>query len=606
MQTYWHDFHIPVMGTGHSVDTPIRVAPFGISSAISIVDHLLLEKIRQFYCEKFDFPFTRISRTEWDARAKMITAYLNMVEKIVQMKMEAIKSQPFFGMNDKTKYFNLLPDMSPLKQAYDRLMGIESPEERKALEAELNEKMTPGAIDVNIMVKVDRPGCDGAGKPLAEEFSDAKAALRGYADSVLKSSVIFSAGINQSLYNYAARFNDFYRDKTGELKKKITVKVSDFRSAMIQGKYLARKGLEVSEFRIESGLNCGGHAFASNGHLLPSLLNEFRDKRDQLTRQFQPAILKFYKKMGWDYPESALEERPLVTVQGGIGTNGEARRMTEDYGMDRTGWASPFLLVPEATPVDRTTLTLLKDSEEADLYVSGASPMGVPFNNIRRSGSDRWTRRHAADGSPGSACPKGLLMAPTPFGSRPVCTASKGFQSDRIHEIGDLDLADAEKVRRRDAVTEKVCLCEHLGNGAMIALGIKPEVGSPQAICPGPNIAWFRGEYSLQEMVDHIYGRGRSLVPPERPHMFCKELEMYVDYFEKLVSEGRDTDRWAERVFDFKENLEKGMAHCLEAAGKHPFPGENLASIAPCVARQKARLAGILERFESELKDTPN
>ena len=26
-----HSFHIPVMGTGHSVDTPIRVAPFGIS-----------------------------------------------------------------------------------------------------------------------------------------------------------------------------------------------------------------------------------------------------------------------------------------------------------------------------------------------------------------------------------------------------------------------------------------------------------------------------------------------------------------------------------------------------------------------------------------------
>ena len=41
-----HSFHIPVMGTGHSVDTPIRVAPFGISSVISLVDDLLLEKIR--------------------------------------------------------------------------------------------------------------------------------------------------------------------------------------------------------------------------------------------------------------------------------------------------------------------------------------------------------------------------------------------------------------------------------------------------------------------------------------------------------------------------------------------------------------------------------
>jgi len=606
MQTYWHDFHIPVMGTGHSVDTPIRVAPLGIASAISIVDHLLLERIRRFYCEKFDFPYTRISRTEWDARARMITAYLNTVEKIVRIKMDAIKKQPFFAANDKAKYFNLLPDFSPLKDAYNRLMGIKNPAERKNLEAELTEKMTPGAIDVNIMVKVDRPGFDADGNPLSEEFSDAKAALRGYAGSVLESSVIFSAGINQSLYNYMARFGDFYRDKTGELKKKITVKVSDFRSAMIQGKYLARKGLEVSEFRIESGLNCGGHAFASNGQLLPSLLHEFREKRDQLAQQFRPAILKFYKKMGREYPESALDERPLITVQGGIGTNGEARRLTEDYGMDRTGWASPFLLVPEATPVDRSTLDLLKASEEADLYLSGASPMGVPFNNIRRSGSDCYTRQRAEGGTPGSACPKGLLMAPSPYGAQPVCTASKRFQTDRIREIAALDVVDAEKTRRGAAVTEKVCLCEHLGNGALIALGIKPEAGSPQAICPGPNIAWFRGEYTLQEMVDHIYGRGESLVPAERPHMFCKELEMYVDALEKLVEGAGEADRWADAVVAFRENIEKGMAHCLQLAEKTPYPGENLASVAPCVARQKARLAGIVAAFENRLKDAPN
>lgn len=606
MQTYWHDFHIPVMGTGHSVDTPIRVAPFGIASAISIVDHLLLERIRRFYCEKFDLPFTRIARTEWDARARMITAYLDTVEAIVQMKMAAIRSHPFFKENDKAKYFSLLPDLSPLKAAYNRLMGTENAAERKTLEAELTEQMTPGAIDVNIMVKVDRPGIDADGNPLPEEFSDAKAALRGYAHSVLESSVIFSAGINQSLYNYMARFKDFYRDKAGGLKKKITVKVSDFRSAMIQGKYLARKGLEVSEFRIESGLNCGGHAFASNGHLLPSLLHEFREKRDQLARQFQPAVLKFYKKMGWDYPESALGERPLITVQGGIGTHGEALRLTEDYGMDRTGWASPFLLVPEATPVDRSTLELLKASGEEDLYLSGASPMGVPFNNIRRSGSDRHTRRKAEGGAPGSACPKGLLMAPTPYGDQPICTASKQFQAARIREIAELDVVDAEKARRGAAVTEKVCLCEHLGNGALIALGIKPEAGSPQAICPGPNIAWFRGEYTLQEMVDHIYGRGDSLLPAHRPHMFCKELEMYVDALEKLVEGDADADRWAAGVTAFRENIEKGMDHCLQLARKTPYPGENLASIAPCVARQRERVAGIVAAFEHKLKNTPN
>ena len=49
-----HTIHIPVMGTGFSIDTPIRVAPFGISSVMSIMDDMLVEKIRKHYCEKFN------------------------------------------------------------------------------------------------------------------------------------------------------------------------------------------------------------------------------------------------------------------------------------------------------------------------------------------------------------------------------------------------------------------------------------------------------------------------------------------------------------------------------------------------------------------------
>lgn len=54
---------------------------------------------------------------------------------------------------------------------------------------------------------------------------------------------------------------------------------------------------------------------------------------------------------------------------------------------------------------------------------------------------------------------------------------------------------------------------------------------------PGTEPRWliFDREYSLQELIDHIYGRGKSLVPANRPHMFTKDLFMYVDYFEKLV-----------------------------------------------------------------------
>ena len=337
MKNYYHEFHIPVMGTGHSVDTPVRVACLGITSVISLVDDLLLEKIRKYYSEKFSLPYYRIPANENDGRAKRITAYLETVQEIVRIKMDRIKKQPFFKNNEKSKYFDLLPEESPLKKAYKKLLNMKEGSKRVALEKDLTNKMKPGSIDVNIMVKLDRIIFDSNGEPLSDEFSDAKTGLRGYAESTLKSSIVFSAGINQRLFNYMARFRDFYRDKTGQIKKKIILKVSDFRSALIQGKFLAKRGLEVHEFRIESGLNCGGHAFASNGILLPTVLKEFKEKRQDLADEFLPLIKKYYKKMGLEYPESARNDSPLITVQGGIGNNGEVRRLREDFGMDLTG-----------------------------------------------------------------------------------------------------------------------------------------------------------------------------------------------------------------------------------------------------------------------------
>ena len=88
--------------------------------------------------------------------------------------------------------------------------------------------------------------------------------------------------MNPRLYGYIAQFDDFFPDKEGYIKKKIILKVSDFRSAIIQGKFLAKKGLWVSEYRIESGLNCGGHAFATEGFLMGPILAEFRDRRQEL------------------------------------------------------------------------------------------------------------------------------------------------------------------------------------------------------------------------------------------------------------------------------------------------------------------------------------
>ena len=595
-----HTFHIPVMGTGHSIDTPIRVAPLGITSVISLVDDLLLEKVRKYYSEKYGLHYVKIPRDEEDGRATRITAYLDTVREIVQNKMEEIRKQSFFEDNNKRKYFELLPPEAPLKKKYNKFLTMEAGHERDALEKDLTISMQPGAIDVNIMVKLDRTNFDSNGDPLTDEFSDAKAALRGYANSGLRSGIVFSAGINQRLFSYMARFRDFYRDKMGHIKKRIILKVSDFRSAFIQGKFLAKKGLEVYEFRIESGLNCGGHAFATNGILLPSVLKEFKEKCKNLTAEFQPLIQKYYKKMGWKYPESALKNRPLITVQGGIGTHGEVRRLKEDFNIDLTGWASPFLLVPETTRVDASTRELLRQAQEEELYLSDVSPLGIPFNNVRNTGSEIWTRKRVQEGRPGSHCFKSILVSNTEFTEKPICLASRKYQKTKLEEINKMAVSEDEKAELSRKVMQKTCICDHLGNGALIDLGIAGEKNSPQAICPGPNITWFNKFYTLQEMVDHIYGRGPSLISSRRPHMFAKETVMYVDYFEEQVANCSYSHKEIKTLKEFKKNLEAGMSLCLKIAQKQPYQGENLESISTCVEQQRARLQSICRGFEKE------
>jgi len=587
-----HHFHIPVMGLGHSVDSPIRVAPLGINSVISIVDDLLLEKIRKYYYQINGLKYNNIPVSAHDGRARRITAYLNLVQKIVQQKFNDIKALPLFQHSDKDRYFQMLPESHPLKTKYNVIAGMaDSASQEQAID-ELTRDMTPGSIDVNIMSKVDALNYDSNDQPLSAEFSDANAALRGFANSKLDSAVVLSAGFNPRLYGYLAEFKDFYRNSDGNIKKKIILKVSDFRSALIQGKYLAKKGLEVAEFRIESGLNCGGHAFPSDGELMPVLLNDFKKRRGQLIETFQPMVQQYYEAQGWTYPElNEADITPALTVQGGIGIHGELQRLMHNYSADGTGWGSPFLLVPEATCVDETTYRLLGEAGEDDLYLSNVSPFGIPFNNVRGTGSEQYTRAQIDKGKPGSKCPKGFLVTNTEFTDKPICTASREYQELKIKQLDEEDLAKEVKEHKKNKVMQKTCLCRNLGTGALIRLGIqKPSYGR-QAVCPGPNIAWFEGPYKLEEMVDHIYGRGNMLVPGERPHMFAKELKMYVDYLEELKKHAGTDKSELRKIKKIRNNLEKGMEECLKIARSEPFGHENLKSLEMMVHTQRERLA---------------
>jgi hypothetical protein len=593
-----HHFHIPVMGTGHSIDSPIRVAHLGINSVVSIVDDLLLEKIRKYYAQQFEQPYDQIPRTAEDGRARRITAYLDLMNDIVHQKFDQLTHAEFFTDSQKDRYFNLLPDSSSLKEAYQDLKNYIGTEQWAEKARALTEQMRPGSIDVNIMAKVDRLTYDGDGQPLSKEFSDASTALRGYAKSKVSSAVVLSAGFNPRLYSYMSEFQDFYRDQAGKLKKKIILKVSDFRSALIQSKFLAKNGLEVSEYRIESGLNCGGHAFASDGELLPVLLKEFKEKREALISQVRPMVKRYYDKMGWEYPEAAEKDRPSLTVQGGIGTNAEMQRLMETYDFDGTGWGSPFLLVPEATCVDDPTVQLLQKAHTGDLFLSNVSPLGVPFNNVKNSGSQIWTEEQIAKDKPGSPCPKGFLQTNTEFTENPICTASKEYQLLKIDQIKHSEQSDDQKEKAISKVVEKECLCRHLGVGALMKLGLKKESYGRQAICPSPNIAWFDRTYTLDEMVDHIYGRNESLVPQERPHMYAKELTMYVEYMKELLERSIGTEEEAgviKRIEKMDKALRKGMDYLLEIADQAEETGENISSIIRTVKAQRKQLDQLLQ-----------
>lgn len=557
-----HSFHIPVMGLGYTIDTPLKAAHWGISSVVSIIEDELVERMREFHCRLSDEPFVPIAKPSPDHRALRITAYLDLLNRLVDRNMARVRSAPFDPGSESTKYFELLADGSPLKARYRTMLALPEGAERASAEDELRPAMRPGAIDVNIMSKIDPVNYDEEGLAMPPEYCDAMAAFRGFAKSTLTSSVVLSAGYNPRLYAYIAAFADFLPDANGLLRKRVILKVSDLRSALIQGKILAKKGVWVSEFRIESGLNCGGHAFATDGFLLGPILEEFRSRRVAVQEELYQACNDALAQAGHTVFHSMPEQRH--TVQGGIGTAAEDRFLREHYGMDGTGWGSPFLLVPEVTNVDAATLHQLTEARPDDFYLSWASPLGIPFHNFRPSTSEQQRKARIAKGRPGSPCYKNYLSTNTEFTERPICTASRQYQDLKIKQLKTQGLDDAVLQRGVAAVMEKDCLCEGLGASALLKEGLHPAHRlEAVAICPGPNTANFSKVVSLRTMVDHIYGRADQLGGITRPHMFMKELSLYVDYLKREVELVRlaATVKQQRYLAAFLSNLEEGIRY---------------------------------------------
>ncbi len=271
--------------------------------------------------------------------------------------------------------------------------------------------------------------------------------------------------------------------------------------------------------------------------------------------------------------------------------------MLEHYELDGTGWGSPFLLVPEATNVDEDTLNKLATAEKEDYYLSNASPLGIPFNNFRKSTAEQQRHERIAKGRPGSPCYKKFLSSDSEFTEAPVCTASRLYQSLKIKQLKARNLpADLFEGEFKD-ITEKDCLCEGLGVGALLKDGIPiPHKLSAVTICPGPNLAYFSGIHSLEEMVSHIYGRMNILNSLYRPNLFINELQLYIDYFKKKIDTGLSLTAKQEKYLNtFRSNLLAGIDYYKNLVAELKTEGEQYFS----------KMNKELERAAASLNEAP-
>ncbi|MGZ3862104.1 MAG: hypothetical protein ACXVPN_11305 [Bacteroidia bacterium] len=593
-RNYPHNFHIPVMGLGYTIDSPVKVARYGISSVVSIIEDHLIEQMREVICKREGLVYDKISVGEPDYRARRITAYLDLIQYVVEKQIEIIRSEEFVKGSEINKYFEMLPDSSGPRQLY-KTLALYHGEDREVITKILRACVVPGSIDVNIMTKLDNKNYADNGEELPAEYSDAMAALRGYAKSRVNSSIIFSAGMNPRLFGYCEKFDDFFPNEEGNIKKRVILKVSDYRSALIQGKFLAKKGIWVSEFRIESGINCGGHAFVSAGTLLGPVLEEFRHNRENLRAELFEHCSNALKEKG----KPGFHQMPKIkiTAQGGIGTSDENNFLLEYYNLDATGWGSPFLLVPEVTNVDDETLNKLATAKQEDYYISHASPLGIPFNNFRRSSSEAQRKMRISKNKAGSPCYKKFLVSNTEFTQQPICTASRQYQKLKIDKIKETYTDELVVKKKIAEAVENDCLCEGLGAAALIKNGAKlsHNLGAV-TICPGPNLAYFSGVYSLNEMIDHIYGRKNILNDLNRPHVFINELRLYIDYIAKELerSVGASYEKHVSQLGKIKENILEGINYYKELFTskefmRYGFPESNLQELEHC----KLKLSGI-------------
>ena len=106
-----------------------------------------------------------------------------------------------------------------------------------------------------------------------------------------------------------------------------------------------------------------------------------------------------------------------------------------------------------------------------------------------------------------------------------------------------------------------------LGTTSLLVNDLDHKVeGSGVSVCPGPNLAYFNRKVSLKEMVGHIYGRNNVIQRTDRPHMFIKELNIYIDYLRNRLAPKINPENPKDKkvLESFRENILDGIRYYKE------------------------------------------
>ena len=90
-----HTFHVPVMGTGFTIESPLKLAHYGISSVVPITDHFIMEPLIKIHSENNGLDYTPVNPSDRKNRALIIKNYLNLLHTLVQRNFENLKQSSF-------------------------------------------------------------------------------------------------------------------------------------------------------------------------------------------------------------------------------------------------------------------------------------------------------------------------------------------------------------------------------------------------------------------------------------------------------------------------------------------------------------------------------